>query len=72
LSKVRYEEGYSAYINQLDAIRQLFDAQVELTSARAATFKSAIDLYLAMGGGWIVAEEKSANLPKPKPAAYFP
>ncbi len=72
LSKVRYEEGYVPYLVTLDAIRQLFDAQVELTSARADTFKSAIDLYLAMGGGWIVEQEKAANLPKPKPAVYFP
>jgi len=72
LSRIRYEEGYVDYITELDAIRQLFDAQVEETSVRAETYSSAINLYLAMGGGWIVAEEKSANLPKPKQAAYFP
>jgi len=72
LSRIRYEEGYVDYITELDAIRQLFDAQVEETSVRAETYSSAINLYLAMGGGWIVAEEKSANLPKPKQAVYFP
>jgi outer membrane protein, multidrug efflux system len=72
LSKVRYEEGYVDYITELDAIRQLFDAQVEMTAARANTFKSAIDLYLAMGGGWLAEQEKAAQLPKPKPASYFP
>jgi len=72
LSKVRYDEGYVTYLTELDAIRQLFDAQVELTSARAETFKSAVALYLAMGGGWIANQENTANLPKPKPAVYFP
>ena len=72
LSKVRYDEGYVNYLVELDAIRQLFDAQIELTTARADTFKSSIDLYLAMGGGWIVEQEKATNLPKPKPAVYFP
>jgi multidrug efflux system outer membrane protein len=72
LSRIRYEEGYVDYITELDAIRQLFDAQVEETSVRAETYGSAINLYLAMGGGWIVSEEKSANIPKPKPTAYFP
>lgn len=72
LSRIRYEEGYVDYLNELDAIRQLVSAQIDLTTARASTFNSAIALYLAMGGGWIVAEEKSANIPKPKPAAYFP
>ena len=57
LSRIRYEEGYVDYITELDAIRQLFDAQVEETSVRAATYSSAINLYLAMGGGWIVAEK---------------
>jgi len=72
LSRIRYQEGYVDYLNELDAIRQLVSAQIELTNARASTFNSAISLYLAMGGGWLVAEEKSANLPKPKEAAYFP
>lgn len=72
LSRIRYEEGYVDYITELDAIRQLFDAQVEETAALASTFISAIDLYLAMGGGWIVQEEKANNIPKPTDAAFFP
>ena len=72
LSRIRYEEGYVDYITELDAIRQLFDAQVEEATAHAATYTSAIDLYLAMGGGWITDEEKTANLPKPTDAAFFP
>lgn len=72
MSKVRYEEGYVPYLVTLDAIRQLFDAQIELTTARADTFTSAIDLYLAMGGGWIVEQEKASNLPKPKSVTYIP
>jgi multidrug efflux system outer membrane protein len=72
LSRIRYDEGYTDYITVLDSIRQLFDAQIELVQAQSANFTATIGLYRAMGGGWIVAEEKSANLPKPKQAAYFP
>jgi len=72
LSRIRYEEGYVDYMNELDAIRQLFDAKIDETSALAATFNSTIDLYLAMGGGWIAQEEKSDNIPKPTDASYFP
>jgi multidrug efflux system outer membrane protein len=72
LSRIRYEEGYVDYMNELDAIRQLFDAKIDETTALAATFNSAIDLYLAMGGGWIAQEEKSDNIPKPTDASYFP
>lgn len=72
LSAVRYQEGYTDYLTELDAIRNLLDSRVQLVTARAAIFTATIDLYLAMGGGWMVEEEKSANLPKPKSAKYFP
>lgn len=72
LSVVRYQEGYTDYLNELDAIRQLFQAQIDLATAQTAMFTAYINLYLSMGGGWMVQEEKSADLPKPKPAKYFP
>ena len=72
LSRIRYDEGYTDYITVLDSIRQLFDAQIDLIQAQSANFTAMIGLYRAMGGGWIVEEEKTANLPKPKDAAFFP
>jgi multidrug efflux system outer membrane protein len=72
LSRIRYDEGYTDYITVLDSIRQLFDAQIELVQVQSANFTATISLYRAMGGGWIVQEEKAANLPKPKDAAFFP
>lgn len=72
LSRIRYDEGYTAYITVLDSIRQLFDAQIALTQAQSANFTATISLYRAMGGGWIVQEEKSAQLPKPNEAVFFP
>jgi multidrug efflux system outer membrane protein len=72
LSRIRYDEGYTDYITVLDSIRQLFDAQIDLIQAQSANFTAMIGLYRAMGGGWIVEEEKTANLPKPKDATYFP
>jgi len=72
LSRIRYDEGYTDYITVLDSIRQLFDAQIDLIQAQSANYTAMISLYRAMGGGWIVQEEKTANLPKPKEAAFFP
>jgi multidrug efflux system outer membrane protein len=72
LSVIRYQEGYTDYLTELDAIRQLFDAQIQLVTAQTAILNASVSLYLSMGGGWIVEEEKSAHLPKPKPAVYFP
>lgn len=72
LSRRRYDEGYTDYITVLDSIRQLFDAQIDLIQTQSANFTAIIGLYRAMGGGWIVQQEKTANLPKPKDAAFFP
>lgn len=58
LSRIRYEEGYTDYITVLDSIRQLFDAQIELISAQSITLASSVNLYRAMGGGWLIQKEK--------------
>jgi multidrug efflux system outer membrane protein len=65
LSRIRYDGGYTDYITVLDSIRQLFDAQIDLIQAQMANFTAMIGLYRAMGGGWIIQEEKSGVLPKP-------
>ncbi len=72
LSRIRYDEGYTDYITVLDSIRQLFDAQIDLVQAQNANLVAGIDLYRAMGGGWIVKSEETAHLPAPPEAAVFP
>lgn len=72
LSRLRYDEGYTDYITVLDSIRQLFDAQIDLVGAQNANLVAGIDLYRAMGGGWIVQSEEKANVPKPPEAVVFP
>lgn len=72
LSRIRYDEGYTDYITVLDAIRQLFDAQVELVQAQNANLSASVNLYRAMGGGWLVQAEEAAYVPKPPEAAVFP
>ncbi|MGR8952051.1 MAG: efflux transporter outer membrane subunit [Gammaproteobacteria bacterium] len=72
LSRRRYDEGYSDYLTVLDAVRNLFDAQIDLIQARSENLSATIALYRAMGGGWIVQAEKTAELPKPEDASIFP
>ena len=72
LSRTRYDEGYTDYITVLDAVRQLFDAQIDLIQAQNANLSAAINLYRAMGGGWIVQAEEAAYVPKPPEPAVFP
>ncbi|WP_255371464.1 efflux transporter outer membrane subunit [Cupriavidus sp. YR651] len=48
----RYRAGYSPYLEQLDAQRQLFNAELSLISAHADRLNASVALYQAMGGGW--------------------
>lgn len=72
LSRIRYDEGYTDYITVLDAVRQLFDAQVELVQAQNANLAASVGLYRAMGGGWIVQAEEKAFIRPPADPPVFP
>lgn len=52
LARMRYENGYSAYLELLDAERQLFQAEIEQATARRNRLVAAVDLCKALGGGW--------------------
>lgn len=52
LATNRYHEGYSPYLEQLDAQRGLLGAQLSLVQIRTDALSARIQLYQAMGGGW--------------------
>jgi outer membrane protein, multidrug efflux system len=61
LARLRYEGGYSSYLEVLDAERSLFQSQLAYTQTQGAALVSVVSLYKAMGGGWITdAERKTA------------
>ncbi|MGZ9006189.1 MAG: TolC family protein, partial [Burkholderiales bacterium] len=53
LSTLRYESGYSAYLEVLDAQRTLNEAQLALARNRQIYLLYTVDLMNALGGGWI-------------------
>ncbi|TXC87457.1 efflux transporter outer membrane subunit [Paraburkholderia azotifigens] len=57
LARLRYEGGYTSYIEVLDAERSLFNAQLNQTQTQAGVLVSYVNLYKAMGGGWIITAE---------------
>ncbi|MFM0055966.1 efflux transporter outer membrane subunit [Paraburkholderia phytofirmans] len=57
LARLRFEGGYTSYIEVLDAERSLFNAQLSYTQTNGLVFNSLISLYKAMGGGWVVEAE---------------
>lgn len=52
LATKRYRNGVLAYLQVLDAQRQLFDAQIAVSIAREAQLRALVGLYKALGGGW--------------------
>ncbi len=48
----RYKAGYAPYLDQLDAQRQLLNAELNLIQARSDRLIASVLLYQAMGGGW--------------------
>jgi multidrug efflux system outer membrane protein len=60
LSRARYDEGVTSYLEVLDSERTLFDASLNASSTLQYRLNSYVDLYKALGGGWISKEEKAA------------
>jgi len=60
LAQARYDEGQTAYIEVLDAQRNLFTSELNLAQAQAEYLRSIVGIYGALGGGWIVEAEKFA------------
>ncbi|AMC34358.1 efflux transporter outer membrane subunit [Janthinobacterium sp. B9-8] len=52
LATLRYDNGFSGYLEVLDAQRSLFQAQLNLAAAQRDQLNATVDLYKAMGGGW--------------------
>jgi len=55
LARLRYDNGYTSYIEVLDAERSLFEAQIAYTQQQDVVLTSLIGIYKAMGGGWVDA-----------------
>lgn len=55
LARVRYESGINSYLDVLTAQTDLYDAELALVTVRLNRLSSLIDLYRALGGGWISA-----------------
>ncbi len=52
LATHRYREGYSPYLDQLDAQRGLLSTQLALVQARTDRLNAVVTLYQSLGGGW--------------------
>ena len=53
LARLRYDNGYTSYLEVLDAERSLFEQQLNYASSQDAALAAQIAIYKAMGGGWV-------------------
>jgi len=63
LSRLRYENGYTSYIEVLDAERSLFNGQLSYTQTQDSLLRALVNLYKSMGGGWVVEADKQSVTP---------
>lgn len=61
----RYREGYSSYLEQLDAQRGVLAADLALVQARSDELSALVALSQAMGGGWTGPEPATRGSTKP-------
>jgi len=52
LSQARYDQGYSSYLEVLDAQRTLFEAELVESEVLQESLNAFVELYRALGGGW--------------------
>jgi multidrug efflux system outer membrane protein len=61
LARLRYDEGYTSYLEVLDADRSLFNVELAYTGGQNTLFRSLINIYKTMGGGWV--DQAEQNMP---------
>jgi outer membrane protein, multidrug efflux system len=58
LAELQYNGGYTPYLTVLNAQQELFPAELQAVQTRAASYAAVINLYKALGGGWIARAEE--------------
>jgi multidrug efflux system outer membrane protein len=61
IARLRFDEGYTSYIEVLDAERTLFSVELSYTQTHGDLFSALINLYKAMGGGWLNTADRIAT-----------
>lgn len=61
LAELRYKGGLANYLDVLVSRRNLFEAELALTSSRRLHLVSVVQLYKALGGGWSPEMDRSKD-----------
>jgi outer membrane protein, multidrug efflux system len=72
LARMRYDEGYTSYLEVLDAERSLFNIELAYTAGQNILFRSLINIYKSMGGGWVDQTERGLPAQPVLEAGFIP
>jgi multidrug efflux system outer membrane protein len=65
LARLRYDNGYTSYIEVLDAERSLFNAELNYSRSQSQVLTALVDVYKATGGGWVTEAERLTTADTP-------
>ncbi|MGH8696647.1 MAG: efflux transporter outer membrane subunit [Burkholderiales bacterium] len=63
LSRLRFDNGYAGYIEVLYAENELFGAELAAVRSQADSYTQIVNVYSAVGGGWVTEADKLAPQP---------
>jgi len=72
LARMRYDEGYTSFLEVLDAERSLFNVELAHTASQNVLFRSLINIYKSMGGGWVDQAEQGMPAQPVMEAGFIP
>lgn len=64
LAKLRFEKGVAGYLDVLVAENELFAAEIASVGLQASRYAQLVNVYQAMGGGWV--DIAAAKAPRPQ------
>jgi multidrug efflux system outer membrane protein len=70
LARLRFDRGVSGYLDVLVAENELFAAELASVSLQATRYAQVVNVYQAMGGGWVDIASEQAPKPRGAVAAH--
>jgi multidrug efflux system outer membrane protein len=64
LSRLRFDNGYAGYLEVLYAENELFGAELAAVRSQAERYTQLVNVYKAVGGGWVNEADKLAPQPQ--------
>ncbi len=68
LALTRYDNGYTSYLEVLYSESRLYSSELAQTQTQGALLQALVNLYKAMGGGWVVEADKMTMLQQEQPS----